>query len=93
MAQELWAEQGFDGLVFKQEWPKFDEELARDEGVEIVLQVNGKVRGRMTVPHGTDCEELESLARLEPNVAALLAGKAVVKVICVAERLVNFVVR
>ena len=93
LSQELWAEQGFDGLVFKQQWPQFNPELALDEGVQIVLQVNGKVRGRMTVPHGTTCEELEVRARQEPNVGALLTGKTVVKVICVPDRLVNFVIR
>jgi leucyl-tRNA synthetase len=93
LAQELWAEQGFSGPVFQQEWPRFDADRAREAGAEIVLQVNGKVRSRMTVPHGTQIEELERLARAEEKIAAQLAGKTVVKVIAVMDRLVNFVAR
>jgi leucyl-tRNA synthetase len=93
LAQELWVEQGFTGLVFKQAWPEFDPERAREAGAEIVLQVNGKVRGRLTVPFETGGDELKALAMAHEKVAAMLVGKTVVKVIVVPDRLVNFVLR
>ena len=62
LAEEMWEQAGRQGPVFKQSWPEFDEELARDEGAEVVLQVNGKVRSRATVPFGTAREELERIA-------------------------------
>jgi leucyl-tRNA synthetase len=93
IAQELWTEQGFTGPVFKQAWPAFDAERARDAGAEIVLQVNGKLRSRMIVPHGTDEEELKKVTMAHEKIAPLLLGKTVVKVIVVVDRLVNLVVK
>jgi leucyl-tRNA synthetase len=63
-----------------------------DDEVQIVVQVNGKVRGRVTVPAGADAATVEAHARADENVAANLAGE-VVKVIVVPDKLVNFVVR
>ncbi len=93
LAQELWVEQGFAGAVFQQPWPAFDAERAREAGAEIVLQVNGKVRSRMTAPFGTGQEELKALAMRDVKITGLLQGKEIVKVIVVVDRLVNFVVR
>jgi leucyl-tRNA synthetase len=93
LAQELWTEQGFDGPVFKQAWPQYDADRARDTGAEIVLQVNGKLRGRMTVPHGTPEEELRAIAAEHEKIAPLLLGKTITKVIVVVDRLVNFVAK
>jgi leucyl-tRNA synthetase len=89
LAQELWEEQGGTGPVFKQPWPDFDPELARESEVEIVVQINGKVRARLTVPAGTDAESLSSNGLVQ----ALLVGKTVVKVIAVPDKLINLVVR
>jgi leucyl-tRNA synthetase len=79
--------------VFKQPWPSHDEELAREEGAEIVIQVNGKLRGRMVTPFGTPREELERRALAEEKVRPHIAGKQIVKVIVVPDKLVNIVVR
>ena len=49
----MWEQMGRTGPVFRQPWPQYDEELAREEGAEVVLQVNGKVRSKITVPFGT----------------------------------------
>jgi leucyl-tRNA synthetase len=92
-AEELWTFMGRTGPVFKQPWPEYDEDLAREEGCEVVLQVNGKLRGRMTVPHGTPNEELERLALADGKLSAYWEGKTIVKVIVVPEKLVNVVVR
>ena len=64
-----------------------------DEEAEVVIQVNGKLRGRMGVPFGTNSAELESRARIDSRVQSYLEGKQVVKVIAVPDKLVNFVVR
>jgi leucyl-tRNA synthetase len=93
LAEEMWEQAGRTGPVFRQPWPAFDEELARDEGAEVVLQVNGKVRSRMMVPFGTPKEELERLARADDKMQPFLQGKQIVKAIVVPDRLVNVVVR
>jgi leucyl-tRNA synthetase len=93
LSQEIWEELGNDGAVFRQSWPAFDPELAKEDLAEIVVQVNGKLRGRIHVPFGTPKEELESLAMADEKVQPFLAGKQVVKVITVPDKLVNVVVK
>jgi leucyl-tRNA synthetase len=92
-AEELWSLLGKTGPVFKQSWPAFDEDLAREEMLEVPVQVNGKLRGRITVAHGASKETLEKTALADDKVLASLAGKTVVKVIVVGEKLVNIVVK
>ena len=93
LAQELWEEQGRTGPVFRQDWPAFDQDLARETDVEIPVQVNGKLRARVTVPAGLDKDALEAAVRADEKVAAQIAGKTVVKVIAVVDKLVNIVVK
>ncbi|MDP3000309.1 MAG: leucine--tRNA ligase [Bryobacterales bacterium] len=93
VAEEMWEEIGRAGPVFKQPWPSFDEELAREEGAEVVVQVNGKLRDRMVAPFGASREELERRALAGEKVRPHLAGKQVVKVIVVPDKLVNIVVK
>jgi leucyl-tRNA synthetase len=93
VAEEMWEQAGRQGPVFKQTWPAYDEELAREEGAEVVLQVNGKVRSRTTVPFGTSKEELERIARADEKIKTQIEGKQVVKVIVVPDKLVNIVVK
>ncbi len=93
LAEELWEEQGRTGPVFKQSWPAYDPELAKEDGAEVVIQVNGKLRGRVFVAFGTSRDALEKLALDDQKVKALLDGKQVVKVIVVPDKLVNIVVK
>jgi len=93
LAEELWEEQGRQGPVFHQAWPVFDPELAREEEAEVVIQVNGKLRGRINVAFGTPREALEKLVLADTKVQPLLDGKQVVKVIVVPDKLVNIVVK
>jgi leucyl-tRNA synthetase len=93
LAQELWEEQGGEGAVFKQPWPDFDPDLARESEVEIVVQINGKVRARIVVPAGTDSNGLIALAKDDEKITALLEGRTVVKVIAVPDKLINLVVK
>jgi leucyl-tRNA synthetase len=91
-AEELWARLGHDSSLAYEPFPTADERWLVDDTVEIPVQVNGKVRGRITVTTGADRDALEAAARAEPHVAALLDGSAVRKVVVVPDKMVNFVV-
>src|SRR5579863_7731042 len=93
IAEELWEQLGRTGPVFRQTWPAYDEDLAKEDAADVVLQVNGKVRGRIAARFGAPQEELEKLALAEPKLQSFLAGKQIVKVIVVPDKLVNVVVR
>ncbi len=92
-AEEMWELQGRTGPAFRQPWPSYDEALEKEDAAEIVLQVNGKVRGHITVPFGSDKATVEKLALSDPKVQPFLEGKQVVKVIVVPDKLVNIAVR
>ena len=79
--------------VWETPWPDADLSLLEKDEVEIVVQVNGKLRDRVAAPAAATREELETLAREQPNVLAHIDGKQIVKVIVVPSKLVNFVVR
>ena len=98
MAEELWEQlgkkfPGFEGAAHAQTWPTHDESLLVENEVEIVLQLNGKVRDKMIAAKDATREQLETAARAHEKFAAQLAGKEVVKVIVVPGKLVNFVVK
>jgi len=93
VSQEIWEELGKEGPVFRQCWPAFDAELAKEEEAEIVVQVNGKLRSHMRAPFGTPKEEIEARALADEKVRPFLAGRQVVKVIVVPDKLVNIVVK
>jgi leucyl-tRNA synthetase len=93
VAQDIWEELGNEGPVFRHAWPAFDPELAKDAEAEIVVQVNGKLRSRITAAFGTPKEELEARALADEKVQAFVAGKQVVKLITVPDKLVNIVVK
>ena len=92
-AQDLWDHLGYSNPVFRQSWPKFDPELAKEDLIEIPIQVNGKLRGHIKVALGTGKDELEALARSSEKVGTFLEGKQIVKAVVVLDRLVNFVVK
>ncbi|HEV3513317.1 MAG TPA: leucine--tRNA ligase [Candidatus Sulfotelmatobacter sp.] len=93
MAHELWEMQGEKGSLLRAAWPKYDAELAKEEEIEIPVQVNGKLRSRITVP--ADSEEFFVLERAlaDEKVKAAITGKQVVKKIYVPGKLVNLVVK
>ncbi len=93
LAEELWEMLGHSGGLWTVNWPTFDAELAKDEEVEIVVQVLGKVRGRVKVAAGASEDEVLKLAKADAGVAAHLAGKTIVKVIFVKDKLLNLVVK
>jgi leucyl-tRNA synthetase len=91
-AEELWSLLGGTGLVADHAWPSFDAEAAKDDRITVVVQVNGKLRGRVEVEPGAAEEVVRAAALAEPNVVAHLQGKPPRKVIVVPGRLVNVVV-
>lgn len=93
VAEEMWSRLGNRFSVHQQEWPTFDEALATADTVEIPVQVNGKVRDKITVETGLPEDELLAAARASDKIQEQLAGKTVVKEIAVPDRLVNIVVR
>ncbi len=92
LSEELWEMLGHSGGLSQVRWPAFNPELARDEEVEVVVQVNGRVRGKLKVPAGTPKEELLSRAKQEQFVRQHVNGKRIVKEIVVPDKLVNLVV-
>ena len=94
ITEELWRGAiDANSSVHEQSWPECDEEALKVDNVEIVLQVNGKVRGRLTVPAEATKEELEKIAMADANVHAHIGDATVRKVICVPGRLVNIVAK
>ena len=94
ITEELWRGAiDPNSSVHEQSWPECDEEALKVDNVEIVLQVNGKVRGRLTVPAEATKEELEKIAMADANVQAHIGDATVRKVICVPGRLVNIVAK
>ncbi|MFW5814411.1 MAG: leucine--tRNA ligase [Spirochaetota bacterium] len=93
LGEELWTRLGHQPSVSRVGWPEYDPNLTVDEEVEIVLQINGKVRSRMHAPAGTDKAELERLALENERIQEWTDGKEIVKVISVPDKLVNVVIR
>ncbi len=92
-AEELWQALGHTNTLTYEPWPETDERWLKEDTVEIPVQVNGKLRGKITVPAGSDQAAIEAAARADEHVAKLVAGKTIVKIIVVPGRLVNFVVK
>ncbi len=92
-AEEMWERLGHPTTLTDAVWPEFDPAVAQAEELVVPIQVNGKVRGRLTVPAGTPEEELKRLALADAAVAPHLAGKTVKKVVVANGRLVSIVVQ
>jgi leucyl-tRNA synthetase len=93
VAEELWQSLGHATSLAYHPWPQYDEALTKESEIEVPLQVNGKVRGKVVVAATCTAEELETAARKHDRLAELIEGKQIVKVVVVAGRMVNFVVK
>jgi leucyl-tRNA synthetase len=93
LAEELWLRLGRDGGLVRAAWPVADPVAAREDEVELAVQVNGKVRGRITVARDAAEDAIRALALAEPRVAEQLLGKQVVKCVVVPLRLVSVVAK
>ena len=92
IAEEFWEVLGHEETLAYVPWPTFDPALLKDHAIEVPVQVNGKLRGRVVVPGDADRDALETAARGDERIATLLDGKTVRKVVVVPGKLVNFVV-
>ncbi len=93
LSHELWEMLGEQGSLLRHAWPQYDEALAREEEIEIAVQVNGKIRARLMVSADAGEEDVRQLALNDPKVLSSLNGKQVVKAIVVPQKLVNIVAR
>ena len=93
ITEELWSILIGEGSVHQQRWPECDEAATVKAEVQIVLQINGKVRDRIMIATGISREEMEVAAKANARVQELTAGKTIVKMICVPDKLVNIVVK
>jgi leucyl-tRNA synthetase len=93
ICEELWQVLGHPETLAYVDWPEFDEELTKEDSLEIPVQVGKRVRAKVQVPADADRQQLEAAARSHPKIAELLQDSTVVKVIVVPGRLVNFVVK
>jgi len=92
-AAEMWEQIGGEGVVFRTAWPVVNEELAREDEIEIPVQVNGKLVNVVKVPAGSDDAAVKVTALADEKVKMRVEGKTVVKVIVVPGKLVNLVVK
>jgi leucyl-tRNA synthetase len=93
LAHELWEILGEKGSLLKHPWPKFDAELAKEEQIEIPVQVNGKLRSVVVVPAEATEDAIREAATSDEKVKSTTAGKQIVKIIVVPRKLVSIVVR
>lgn len=93
MAEELWSKLGHSSLVCESTWPTYEKKYLTESTVEIIIQVNGKIKERLVVATGLSKQELEDLALTEPKVEQLVQSLDVIKVITVPDKLVNIVAK
>jgi leucyl-tRNA synthetase len=93
VAEELWVRTGRPYSIHQKAWPTWDEEIAAEETITLVVQVNGKVRDRIDVPVDVDREKAQELALATDGARRHTASKEILKVVVVPGRLVNIVVR
>ncbi|MBQ8210014.1 MAG: leucine--tRNA ligase [Clostridia bacterium] len=93
ITEEMWEKMGFGGTVTDQSWPEYDEAKCIDATVEIAVQVNGKIKTRIDVATEISSEDAIAAAKSQPEVAAVMEGKTVVKELYVKGKLVNIVVK
>jgi leucyl-tRNA synthetase len=93
IAEELWQALGHKQSLAHEPWPEFNPAYAKEDTVEIPVQINGKVRSKVMVPADADSATIEKTARADARITELLAGAQIIKVVVVPRRLVNFVAK
>ena len=93
ISSELWQQLGNDDFIEKSGWPKWNEELLKTDEIQIIVQVNGKLRGKIKVSANSEKDEILATARAEDNVSKFLQDKEILKEIFVSNKLINFVVK
>jgi len=92
IAEELWEVINNKPSIFEQNWPGWDEEAAKEEQIELVVQVNGKLRSKIMIPAGTSGDGVKNIAIEDQRIKEIIDGKAIKKVIVVKGKLVNIVI-
>lgn len=92
ITHQLWSDLHFDGLILDAAWPTVDTTALKTDSIELVVQVNGKLRGKITVPIHADTKTLETLATQDTKIQQSIANKTIKKIITVPGRLINIVV-
>lgn len=93
LAEELWQLLSHSTSLAYEAWPKHDEQYLVENEIEIPVQINGKLRGKVKIPTGADQATMEAAAKADPTIASQLEGKTIVKTVIVLGKMVNFVVR
>ena len=93
ITEELWQRCGFEGMIIQQSWPVWDENKTKEDMVEIAIQINGKLKGRIKIPSGLSTNETEKIALDDTEVKSLINGKTILKIVTVPDRLVNIVLQ
>jgi len=92
VCQQLWTELGHENKIVVESWPELDESALEQDSIKMMLQVNGKLRGNVSVSASSSKDEIEALALADENVQRFVDGKSIKKIIVVPKRLVNIVV-
>ena len=93
ISEELWVSCGYEGMLNQSDWPTFDEAKCVDASIEIVAQINGKIKARLNIPAEISAEDAIALVKEEGAIAAEITGKTIIKELYVPKKLVNIVVR
>ena len=93
ITEEMWELSGFEGMLNRTTWPTYDEAKCADDTIEIVVQINGKVRAKLNIKADAAQDEVLALAKTDEKVAAAISGMTVIKEIYVKGKLVNLVVK
>ena len=93
IGEEMWSILGHNETIAYEQWPTYDEAKTADDTVEVILQINGKLRGKIAVPVDMDKDEVIALAKADEKVASAIEGKTIVKEIVVPNKIVNIVVK
>ena len=93
ITEELWSDMGHKERVYQTPWPEYDPSALVLDEIEVIVQINGRIKDKLVVPRDTDKEKLEGLARSSAKVQSACEGKTIVKAIVIPGKLVNFVAK
>lgn len=93
LTEEMWETMKFGSVVTSQKWPSFDEGKCKDDTIEIAVQINGKLRAKLTVAADIESDEAIKLAKADDKISAEIAGKQIIKELYVKGRLINIVAK
>lgn len=92
-AEEMWEQMGYEYSIFNQKWPQFDESALIKDTVEMVIQINGKVREKIEAPANSSNDEIEKIVKENEKALKLIEGKEIAKIIVIPNKLINIVVK